>query len=462
MAMTDQTKYALWSETELADRLRQLEDEAAAIKEELRVREQRRRSQEEADCGLTLKEISRYSRQLLLPELSVTSQVRLKSSKGVLIVGAGGLGCPAAMYLAAAGVGRIGIVDHDVVDLSNLNRQVLHTEESVNVMPKAVSVQKYLSSLNSSIVCEAHVVAISSVNALELVGSYDVVLDASDNVATRYLLNDACVIAGKPLVSGSALRLEGQLTVYNHPPGVGPTYRCLFPTPPPPSSVTNCSDGGILGAVTGVIGCLQAIEAVKVIVSVPEMETLAGKLLIFDASNGRFRCVKLRPRRPDAAFPVSLIDYEEFCGAAATDKDNHDPERTVSGIDPANDRMTVREYKQMYLDAGRSHLLLDVRTRPEMEICRLPKAVNVPLEELDRSQDQIREALESVQPTASGGKKNEPGKRSLVVCCRRGNDSQMAVIKLRDTLARDNVEVRDIVGGLNSWGRTVNRKFPVY
>ena len=149
----------------------------------------------------------------------------MKNTRGVLIVGAGGLGCPAAMYLAAAGVGRIGIVDHDVVDISNLNRQVLHSEDSVGVVPKAVSVKNYLASLNSGIECEAHVAAITSLNALDLVGSYDVVLDASDNVATRYLLNDACVISGKPLVSGSALRLEGQLTVYNQPPGVGPTYR---------------------------------------------------------------------------------------------------------------------------------------------------------------------------------------------------------------------------------------------
>lgn len=214
--------------------------------------------------------------------------------------------------------------------------------------------------------------------------------------------------------------------------------------------MTNCSDGGILGAVTGVIGCLQAIEAVKVIVDAPEMETLAGKLLIFDATNGRFRCVKLRPRRPDSA-PVSLIDYEEFCGAAATDKDR-DEGIAVAGIDPATDRITVRDYKKVYVDEGRPHLLLDVRSKPETEICRLPNSKNVPLEDLDRRLDDIRHHLAE----------QKSNKKSLVVCCRRGNDSQSAVIKLRAHFSLDEVEVKDIVGGLNSWGRKIDRDFPVY
>ena len=225
-------------------------------------------------------------------------------------------------------------------------------------------------------------------------------------------------------------------------------YRCLFPTPPPPESVTNCSDGGILGAVTGVIGCLQAIEAVKVIVDAPEMETLAGKLLIFDATNGRFRCVKLRPRRPDSA-PVSLVDYEEFCGAAATDKDQA---KEVVGI---GDRITVQDYKRDYVDQGRPHLLLDVRSKPETEICRLPNSKNVPFEVLDQRLDDVKRHLATVQH-------NRDNKKKLVVCCRRGNDSQSAVIKLRAHFNLDEVEVKDIVGGLNSWGRKIDRDFPVY
>jgi len=448
----DPTQFVLWSETELNERLRLLEDEAVAIREELRQRKLRAETSELADCGLTLREVSRYSRQLLLPELSVKSQLKMKSSRGVLIVGAGGLGCPAAMYLAAAGVARIGIVDHDVVELSNLNRQVVHTEESVGLIAKAVSVKNYLLGLNSGLTVDAHVTAITSVNAMDLVRSYDVVVDASDNVATRYLLNDACVLAGKPLVSGSALRMEGQLTVYNHPVGVGPTYRCLFPTPPPPSSVTNCSDGGILGAVTGVIGCLQAIEAIKVIVDVPELETLAGKLLVFDATSSRFRCVKLRSRRPDVT-PVSLIDYEEFCGSAATDKDkpDMDEDRTAA---QTSDRLNARDYKVDYMDNDRPHLLLDVRSRPETEICKLPNSRNIPIDDIDKNLERIRSEVSILPPVKN--------KKRVVVCCRRGNDSKSAVIKLRAHFKDESVEVKDIAGGLNSWSRNVDRRFPTY
>ena len=436
---TDPTEFVLWSEEELKHRLETLEREANGIKKELRNRHRTTR-RKEAKCGLTLMEITRYSRQLLLPELSVKSQVKLKKSS-VLIVGAGGLGCPAAMYLAAAGVGRIGVADHDVVDLTNLHRQVLHTENTVGV-PKAESIKQYLTRLNSGIEVNAYVVPITSLNAMDLVKTYDVVLDASDNVATRYLLNDACVIAGKPLVSGSALRFEGQLTVYNYPPGKGPTYRCLFPVPPPAHAVTNCSDGGILGAVTGVIGCLQAIESVKVIVQVPELEILSGKLLIFDGTSGRFRCVKLRGRKQDSQ-PTALIDYEQFCGSAATDKD-----KPLEVLKLA-ERLNVSDYQRQYLAAQRDHLLLDVRTQPEMEICKLENATNVPIEELE-----TRDGCAKVEDLL---KSNE-----IVVCCRRGNDSQRAVMKLREHFEGKNVKVTDLIGGLHAWARDVDVDFPVY
>ncbi|VDI69106.1 adenylyltransferase and sulfurtransferase [Mytilus galloprovincialis] len=220
---------------------------------------------EALDCleksdNLSNEQIGRYSRQLILPEIGVKGQLSL-SRTSVLIVGAGGLGCPSAVYLAAAGVGRIGIVDYDEVELNNLHRQILHTEKRVGT-PKSSSVASSCTQLNSLVECIPYHLQLDSTNALRLIKQYDVVLDATDNVATRYLLNDACILANKPLVSGSALRFEGQLTIYNYEGG--PCYRCLYPKPPPPETVTNCSDGGVLGVIPGIIGCMQALEAIKI------------------------------------------------------------------------------------------------------------------------------------------------------------------------------------------------------
>uniref|UniRef100_A0A8W7PPE1 THIF-type NAD/FAD binding fold domain-containing protein n=1 Tax=Anopheles coluzzii TaxID=1518534 RepID=A0A8W7PPE1_ANOCL len=243
-------------------------------------------------------EIARYSRQIILSEIGVQGQLKLKKAS-VLVVGAGGLGCPAALYLAGAGIGRIGVLDYDEVELTNLHRQLLHTEATVG-LTKVTSVQSYLEQLNSQIEIETHHAQLTSENALALLEPYDVVVDATDNVATRYLLNDACVLLRKPLVSGSALQLEGQLTVYNY--RGGPCYRCLFPTPPPPESVTNCGDGGVLGAITGVIGALQALETIKIILS--NEGVLAGRLLLFDGQQSAFRNLKLRPKKPTCALAV--------------------------------------------------------------------------------------------------------------------------------------------------------------
>ncbi|ELU15781.1 hypothetical protein CAPTEDRAFT_109679, partial [Capitella teleta] len=309
-------------------------------------------------------EIARYSRQLILPELGISGQVKLKNSR-VLIIGCGGLGCPAAIYLAAAGIGCIGLVDFDEVELSNLHRQILHTERKIGSM-KSASVAEACEQLNSRASCIPYHLALTSENAYQLIEKYDIVLDATDNVATRYLLNDACILTGKPLVSGSALRFEGQLTVYNH--NGGPCYRCLYPKPPPPETVTNCSDGGVVGVVPGIIGSLQALEAIKLACGLPP--SFSQSLLLFDAFS-TFRTIKLRPKQRNCVICgespsiTKLIDYEQFCGAKATDKD--------AGLNVlgSKERISVQEYAEI-LQKKSDHMLIDVRQAVEMDICQLP------------------------------------------------------------------------------------------
>jgi len=266
------------------------------------------------DTKLSNESISRYSRQMILPELRAEGQRRLQGSS-VVIVGCGGLGCPAALYLAGAGVGRLELVDHDTLELSNLHRQVAHTEARLGVN-KARSLATSVKDLNSGVEVVIQETVLDSTNALSLLSSADLILDCSDNVATRYLLSDAAVLLGKPLVSGSALRWEGQLTVYNYQGG--PTYRCLYPNPPPPETVTNCSDGGVVGAVVGVMGCLQALEAIKILAG--PGPSFSGVMMVYDGLEGRVRNMKLRGRR-EGSDVTSLVDYVQFCGAAATDKE---------------------------------------------------------------------------------------------------------------------------------------------
>ncbi|XP_043119713.1 adenylyltransferase and sulfurtransferase MOCS3 isoform X2 [Puntigrus tetrazona] len=273
-----------------------------------------------SNTALNNDDIMRYSRQLLLPELGVKGQVAL-SNISVLVVGCGGLGCPVAQYLAAAGVGRLGLLDYDVVELSNLHRQVLHTELTQG-QPKALSAAQTIRRLNSTVDCVPYHLQLSRENATQLIRQYDIVADCSDNVPTRYLVNDACVLTGKPLVSASALRMEGQLTVYNY--RGGPCYRCLYPKPPPPETVTNCSDGGVLGVVPGIMGCLQALEVLKI--ASGQRSSFEKQLLMFDGQEGRFRSIRLRPKQAECAVcgetptVTELQDYEQLCGSAATDK----------------------------------------------------------------------------------------------------------------------------------------------
>ncbi|KAL4237981.1 Molybdenum cofactor synthesis protein 3 [Mactra antiquata] len=396
-------------------------------------------------------EISRYSRQLILPEIGIKGQVLL-SNTSILIVGAGGLGCPAAIYLAAAGVGCLGLVDYDEVELSNLHRQILHSESKVNVK-KCVSAAQACTELNSFVKCVPYHLQLNSSNALKIISQYDIVLDATDNVATRYLLNDACILAGKPLVSGSALRFEGQLTVYNYKGG--PCYRCLYPKPPPPETVTNCSDGGVLGVIPGIIGSLQALEAIKI--ATGNECSYNQKLLMYDGLEGTFRTIRLRGRQStcpicsDNPTITQLIDYEQFCGARASDKD-----KSVTVLN-REDRLSAADYKSL-LDKDHPHILVDVRQPVEVDICKLPtNSINIPLNDLHKSSsvNQLSSMINSMS--------EETTDQVPVICvCRRGNDSQLAVQKIKETLKHDNVAIQDIIGGLTSWAKTVDPEFPTY
>lgn len=389
--------------------------------------------------SLSLADIRRYSRQLLMPEVGVEGQRRLREAS-VLVVGAGGLGAPAALYLAGAGFGRIGLVDYDAVELDNLHRQVIHSERTLGVS-KSVSAKEAVNRLNSSVHCVAYDVLLSSKNALAVIRPYDLVLDCTDNVATRYLLNDACVLAAKPLVSGSALRMEGQLTVYNYKGG--PCYRCLFPKPPPPETVTRCSDGGVLGAVPGVIGCLQALEAVKLVTG--KGNPLSGRLLLYSAMDAQFRTVKLRSRNAacvvcgDAPSITELIDYEQFCRSSAHDR-HEDRKIDILGEER---HISCEAYSQLARD-GAPHLLLDVRSEEEFAICSLPNSLHIPLRQLSERVD-----------TVVGQAAQSP----VYVVCRRGNDSQRAVSLLGE---RGFVGAKNIQGGLLEWARTIDPAFPIY
>jgi sulfur-carrier protein adenylyltransferase/sulfurtransferase len=362
-------------------------------------------------------EVRRYSRHLLLPEVGLEGQRAIKAAR-VLCVGAGGLGSPVAMYLAAAGVGTLGIVDFDEVDVSNLQRQLLHATSDVG-RPKVHSARERLRAINPGVNVEAHRVALSSSNALDLFTLYDFVVDGTDNFPTRYLVNDACVLTRRPCVYGSIFRFEGQASVFAWPGG--PCYRCLYPEPPPPGLVPSCAEGGVLGVLPGIIGTIQAAEALKLIVKAGE--SLVGRLLILDALGMRFREVRLRrdPQCPvcgDRPTITELQDYEQFCGAAP-----------VAGS-AAQDGFDIlpAELKRV-LDAGGAPVLLDVREPMEYQINRLAGSVLIPLGDLPDN-------LEKLDTT-----------RDHVVYCHHGIRSIRAVEFLRAA----GVRARNLKGGIAAW-----------
>ena len=384
---------------------------------------------------LSHEEISRYSRHLIMPEVGMQGQRKLKAAS-ILLIGAGGLGSPLAMYLAAAGVGRIGLVDYDVVDSSNLQRQVIHGTKDIG-RPKLDSARDRILDINPNVQVETHSTPLTSENALELFAPYDVIIDGTDNFPTRYLVNDACVILGKPNVYGSIFRFEGQASVFDA--RIGPCYRCLFPEPPPPGLVPSCAEGGVLGVLPGTIGAIQATEAIKVILGTGD--TLAGRLLLYDALHMTFDFVKLRknPKCPvcgENPTVTELIDYEEFCGMPGHD---HSPFQNESeGQVPT---VSVADVKAM-LDRGDDFILLDVRDPHEWEISDISAATHhIP-------KGQILEHLGELDTA-----------REIVVYCKTGARSASVVNTLRQ---HGYTHLKNMSGGINTWARQIDTSLPTY
>ena len=383
------------------------------------------------ELPLTNEEVRRYSRHLILPDVGLAGQVKLKNAR-VLLIGVGGLGSPLALYLAAAGVGTLGLVDADVVDETNLQRQVIHGTKDVG-RPKLDSAADRIHDVNPNVRVEKHETMLSSENALELFRQYDLVADGTDNFPTRYLVNDACVLTGRPNVYGSIFRFEGQASVFAAKDG--PCYRCLYPEPPPPGLVPSCAEGGVLGVLPGIVGLLQATEVVKLILGIGT--PLKGRLLLFDALAMSFRELKLRK---DPNCPVcgpnptvrALIDYQEFCGIRP-DVDRASGElRTITPAD-----LKAR------LDAGEAVALLDVREPQEFELCRIPGSRLVPLGELPAHLSELDSSKE------------------LVVHCRTGVRSAKAIEMLAQAgFAR--ARMFNLEGGIDAWARDVDPTMPRY
>jgi adenylyltransferase/sulfurtransferase len=377
---------------------------------------------------LTPAEIRHYSRHLIMPEVGTVGQRKLKASK-VLLIGAGGLGSPLGLYLAAAGIGTLGLVDFDVVDESNLHRQVLFGRSAVG-RPKIQAAHQRLHDLNPHIQIVPHELRLDSSNALDLFKDYDVVVDGTDNFPTRYLVNDACVLTGKPNVYGSIFRFEGQVSIFWG--AQGPCYRCLFPEPPPPGLVPSCAEGGVLGVLPGIIGSLQANEVIKLIVGVGD--PLIGRLVLFDALKMKFRELKLR-KDPDCPIcsenPTQrgLIDYEQFCGI------NPSEERVEEAFEISAPQL------KSWLDEGRPVTVLDVRNPPEFDINRIEGSTMIPLPEL---QDRLGE----LDPAAT-----------IVAHCHHGMRSAKAVHLLRQMGFSRAI---NLAGGIDAWSVQVDPSVPRY
>jgi molybdopterin/thiamine biosynthesis adenylyltransferase/rhodanese-related sulfurtransferase/molybdopterin converting factor small subunit len=379
---------------------------------------------------LTKEEILRYSRHLIMPEVGMEGQLKLKNAK-VLLVGTGGLGAPLGMYLAAAGIGRIGLVDFDVVDFTNLQRQVIHGTKDVG-KPKLQSAMETMRDINPHIQLDGYEVALDGSNAMDIAEPYDMVIDGTDNFPTRYLVNDLCVLQKKPNVYGSIFRFEGQATVFAYPGG--PCYRCLYPEPPPPGLVPSCAEGGVLGILPGTVGLIQATEAVKLILGIGE--PLVGRLMLYDALAMRFRELKLRrnpecPACGDHPTITKLIDYQQFCGVKQEEK----PMAGVKEgeIDPV-------EVKAM-LDRHDNFLLLDVREPHEYQICNIPGAKLIPLGDLPKRVNELDSSVE------------------IVAHCKMGGRSAKAVDFLKQAGFK---KVKNMTGGILAWSDKVDPKVPKY
>jgi sulfur-carrier protein adenylyltransferase/sulfurtransferase len=383
--------------------------------------------------SLTNDELKRYQRHLVLKGFGLKGQTKLKNSR-VLVVGAGGLGSPALLYLAAAGIGKLGIADFDVVDISNLQRQVLFTVTDVG-LPKAESAAKRLGLLNPNIQFQTHQEKLTSANALQIVEQYDVVVDGTDNFPTRYLLNDACVILQKPLVYGSILEFEGQIAVFNYrfaDGEVSANYRDLFPEPPPPDSVPNCEQAGVLGVLPGIIGSMQANEVIKVVTGMGDV--LANKLLIFDASDMQQTIIQI-PDRGTKSSIKSLIDYEDFCGIS------HGKNKSLDvNISSSMKEITVQELQKLK-ESGADFQLIDVREPYEYDICNLEGEL-IPMSEIPTNVDKIAKD------------------KKVVIHCRSGKRSGDMLLWLEKNHGFDNLY--NLKGGILAWAKEIDSDMPVY
>ena len=383
------------------------------------------------DIQLTKDDYERYSRHLILPEVGVDGQKRIKAAS-VLCIGTGGLGSPLLIYLAAAGVGRIGLVDFDVVDHSNLQRQIIHGTSWVN-KPKIESAKNRILEINPHCQVDLYNTRLSSDNALKIFEPYDIVVDGTDNYPTRYLVNDACVLLDKPNVYGSIYRFEGQATVFNYEGG--PNYRDLYPEPPPPGLVPSCAEGGVLGILPGIIGVIQATETIKIILG--EGNTLSGRLLLYNSLDMSFRELKLRPN-PVRPVIEELIDYEQFCGIPDAQAAEAEQKAAIA-------EMSVTDLKSL-LDSGTDdYVLLDVRNPNEYEIAKIPGSVLIPLSELENGT-----GVEKVRELVNGHK--------LIAHCKMGGRTAKALGILKES----GIEGINVKGGIRAWSQEVDPSIPQY
>jgi len=381
---------------------------------------------------LTKKQIMQYSRHILLPEIGATGQQKLRAAS-VLIIGIGGLGSPVSLYLAAAGIGKLGIVDYDVVDYSNLQRQILHGHHSIGRL-KVDSARERLHDINPEVEIITYPEPFTSANAMDIMkDGYDILVDCSDNFSTRYLTNDLCVLLGKPNVYGAILRFDGQASVFDGRDGA--CYRCIFPEPPPPASVLSCGESGVLGVLPGIIGAIQATETIKLILNIGE--PLKNRLLLYSALDMDFDINRLHknPQCPvcgEHPIITSLIDYEDFCGVPVNgeDHDSTDSEWDISPQDLAH-----------FISQGKPITLLDVREPNEREICALPHSINIPLGELAARMSELQTAAE------------------LVVYCRSGKRSALALEQLTRAGFSN---VKNLKGGIVAWAKDVDPQMPYY
>ncbi|HTZ94194.1 MAG TPA: adenylyltransferase/sulfurtransferase MoeZ [Streptosporangiaceae bacterium] len=385
----------------------------------------------EPAADLTFDEVKRYSRHLIIPEIGMTGQKRLKNAR-VLVVGAGGLGSPALLYLAAAGVGTLGVIDFDVVDESNLQRQVIHGQSDVGRL-KAESARDSIAEINPYVQVQVHTEALSNDNVLDIFACYDLIVDGTDNFATRYMVNDACVLLGKPYVWGSIFRFDGQASVFWAE--YGPCYRCLYPDPPPPGMVPSCAEGGVLGVLCASIGSIQVTEAIKLLTGVGE--SLAGRLMIYDALEMSYRTVRVR-KDPECAICgknptiTGLIDYDAFCGAVSDD----------AAAAASGSTITATELKDM-LDRDDNIFLVDVREPNEYEIVSIPGATLIP-----KDQFLTGAALEKL-----------PQDKRIVLHCKSGARSAEALAVVKNAGFSDAVHVG---GGVLAWVNQVDPSLPTY